>query len=153
MKKTIAIVVGVGALFLAIFVFERYCLTRWYDFKIGNIEIEVMSDECETCFLDWPIDHTIWIESEDGLSGKFRLYAEGPRLEFGFNADYSSLVINCPGFSNLFIDLKRMQQIDVLDEQSGMKLEGYQIKWIVNKNKQLMKLDTLRSPNKNWEGR
>ena len=39
---------------------------------MGSIEIEVMSDECETCFLDWPIDHVIWIESENGNNGKFQ---------------------------------------------------------------------------------
>lgn len=151
MKRAIRILgLGFGVILLAIFIYERYFLTKWYDFKMGNLEIEVMSDECETCFLDWPIDHTIWIDSKTGTNGKFELYTEGPHLEFGFNDDQSELIINCPGFSNIFIDLEKMQEIDVPYLERDMKLNEYKIQRIVNKNKKLVLLDSLRLPDKNW---
>tara|TARA_Y100001933_G_scaffold52627_1_gene51753 strand:- start:90 stop:548 length:459 start_codon:yes stop_codon:yes gene_type:complete len=151
MKKYFKILgIGFGLFLLTIFIYERYFLTKWYDFKMGSIEIEVMSDECETCFLDWPIDHVIWIESENGNNGKFQLYTEGPLLEFGFNENNSELVINCPGFSNLFIDLEKMQEIDVTYSNRDLKLNEFKIQWIVKKNKQLIKLDSLMLPDKKW---
>ncbi|CAM1343209.1 hypothetical protein [Tenacibaculum amylolyticum] len=145
------IAIGFGLVFSILFVYERYFLTKWYDLKMGNIEVEVMSDECETCFSDWPIDHTIWINSEGGISETFELYTEGPRLEFGFNEDNSELVINCPGFSNLFIDVKKMKEIDVSYVDRDTKLEEYKIQWIITRSKQLVQLDSLRLPDKNWD--
>ncbi len=151
MKRTFKILgISIGGLLLSVFVFEKYFLTQWYDFEMGNVKIEVMSDECETCFLDWTIDHTIWIESKCGANGKFELYTEDPVLEFGLNADSSELVVNCPGFSNLFIDVNRMQVIDVPFEQRDIKLKYYNIRWIVTKKQELIKLNTPRLPYENW---
>lgn len=152
MKRFLKILgIGLGLFLLTIFIYERYFLTKWYDFKMGNIEIEVMSDECETCLMDWPIYHTIWIDSENGANEKFDFYTEGPRLEFGFNENNSELVINCPGFSNLYIDLEKMQEIDVPYSDKDLKLNEFKIQWIVKKSKQLVQLDSLRLPDKSWE--
>ena len=118
---------------------------------MGNIEIEVMSDECETCFLDWPINHTIWIKTKNRKNGKFKLYTEGPRLEFGLNKDNSKLLINCPGFSSLYVSLITMEEINTIIEQPNTELDKFTIQWIVKKNKELHKLSRTRKPDTVWD--
>ena len=62
-----------------------------------------MSDECETCFLDWTITHTIQIvDTKQDRKTKIEFYTEGPRLEFGLNKFKNQMVINCPGFNTKF---------------------------------------------------
>jgi hypothetical protein len=150
--RLISKILVIGILVLSIFTYERYFLTKWYEFTLDGNEIEVMSDACETCYLDDPIDHTISIKTKYGLYGKFKLYTEGPRMEFGLNSQGTELLVHCPGFSSLFINLKKMKEIEISDKMRNLKLDEYTIHWVIRRNKKIIQLDSVKLPDRNWEG-
>ncbi len=133
--------------------YEEFFLTKRYEFKIDNYQIYVKADECETCFLDWPIDNYIKISDlRNNKTYNFEFYTEGPKIEFGLNANKNELVINCPGFDTKFIDLKNLSEFALSNYgKIDAKLSEFQIEIIINKQKELLELEKPRKPSNKWE--
>ncbi|APY06881.1 hypothetical protein BWZ20_00575 [Winogradskyella sp. J14-2] len=151
-KKLKYFFIGILIIIIGLIIYEKFYLTEYYDFEIGEYSVETIADECNSCFLDWYTENTIKIKSEKYQSkGKFQLGTEGPKLEFGLNELKNQMVINCPGHSTLFVDLDNMTELDVDFENIENKLSEFKIYWIVTKQKELKKLDELRIPSNKWE--
>jgi hypothetical protein len=136
-----------------VLVYEDFFLTKRYEFRIEDYQINVKADECETCFLDWPIDNYIKVSDlQNNKSYTIEFYTEGPKIEFGLNADKNELIINCPGFDTKFIDLKTLSEIELFDYgKIETKLSEFQIVTIINKKKELLELEKPRLPSNVWE--
>lgn len=125
-----------------LFLYDRYVLSHWYQLEIEGYQIEILADNCETCFIDWPIDRTIWItEPISKKQAVFELYSEGPDLELGIDAANTQLVIHAPGFSSLFIDLDLLELAPVPESVSmrGSLPASVIINWHINAQHQLQK--------------
>lgn len=135
--------------FLAI---DRFYFSRSYDLTIDDINIYVLSDECETCFMDWPITHSISVwNKKKRVKKDYSFYTEGPRLQFGINEEKTKLLVSCPGFSFIIIELKTMKELEFRNGFDFYELKSYTVLWEVGFDKALKKLKTPELPDKNWK--
>jgi hypothetical protein len=131
---------------------KDFFLIKRYHLKIDKFEIEVIADECETCIMDWSIDNKIKIiNTENNLKKEFEFYTEGPRLEFGLNNLKNEIIINCPGFSTLYIDGNNLKKIELDYENNQEKLKKFNVSWTINNTKKLIQLKETSKPSFKYE--
>ena len=138
---------------LGIIAFEEFFLTKRYEFEISHYQINIKSDECETCLMDWPINNYFKItDLKSDLSKKFEMYTEGPRLEIGMNTQKTELIINCPGFSTKILKLADLSVTEELDiSQFESKLSDFDIVIIINNQKEMIELEKPKTPSSVYE--
>jgi hypothetical protein len=71
--------------------------------------------------MDWPIDNTIKIKNK--------------------------IIINCPGFSSLYINGDNLKVIQLDYENSQENLKEFNISWKIGNDRKLTKLTTTAKPN------
>ncbi|OAD92286.1 hypothetical protein A7A78_08590 [Aequorivita soesokkakensis] len=154
MNKKLKILLSIFLIIiLGIFIYEEYFLTKRYEFKIDNYQINVKADECETCYLDWTINNYIKISDlTNKTKTTIEFYTEGPRLEFGLNADKTELIINCPGFDTKIVDLTNLKEIEFVDyNEMQSKISDFEIMVTINRKKELFELEHPQPPSIKWE--
>lgn len=149
------ILVTISVVCFLLWFINRYVLSYWYTFELNNYKIVVYSDECETCFLDWPFDHTIWVRDlNSGQSSKIDFYTEGPRLEFGFNKTKDELLINCPGFEARVLDLNRFSSLGKLIpevSESWQIMDEFTINCAINRQRKKEYYEKGKRPDRSWD--
>lgn len=127
---------------LMIYAYEYWMTTHTTKFKLADqYEIELFSDECGFCYLDWPIDFVIKVkEISTSQRSRYKFWmGNGPYIQFGVPNDGTKKLLiqgykyNSPHPWIIDLEKEKIREITSMEKIDNLERD-YTLLHKLNKN-------------------